>query len=260
MGLWCKDLPFVTVERSSAWKPSLTLIVAYYENPSFLSDQLGHWAYYSEHLKEKLSIIVVDDCSPNSPAAAVVQRFGPGATRGVRVFRIEQDVKWNWLAARNIGAHEAQDGWLLLTDMDHVVPEYTLESCLYGELTGDTIYGFSRQEHDGKPLQPHQNSFLLTRSLYWKWGGYDETLSGRYGSNGDAVRRMAATAPMAILTDKLVRYEFVADSSTTQFKRKLPEDAAAVRKIVAARRPGWRPKVLSFPYSEVTPALKEVAC
>ncbi len=55
---------------------------------------------------------------------------------------------------------------------------------------------------------------------------------------------------MAILSDTLIRHEFVADASTTRYKRKQPEDAA-VSRIVKARGKGWTPKTLSFPYTEV---------
>jgi hypothetical protein len=251
MGLWCKDLPFVTVEQSRVPK-DVTLVVPYYESPYFFAQQLSAWTRIAWQMALRVSFIVVDDGSPKHPAKVVVDSVGEVRPTLFKLFRIDQDVPWNWLAARNIGAHEARDGWLLLTDMDHVVPSETINSVVHGVHRIDTIYGFSRREHTGKPAQPHANSFLMTRKMYWEqFGGYDETLSGHYGTNGDAYRRMWKVAPMAILTDQLVRHEFVADSSTTQFKRKLPEDAAAVSKLVRARGHGWKPKTLSFAYHEV---------
>lgn len=255
-GLWCKDYPFVTVERSRVAK-HVTLIYPYYECPQFFHEQYQRWLLNRGDFYRLFSAIVVDDGSPTHPASAVHHLWDPM----LRLFRIEQDIPWNWLAARNIGAHEAPDGWLLLTDMDHVVPPETLEAVIYGVHRTDTIYGFSRREHTGKPATPHANSFLMTRAMYWeKFGGYDEALSGHYGTNGDAYRRMAKVAKMAILTDELVRYEFVSDASTTQFQRKLPSDAAAVSALVRARGPGWTPRTLSYAYHEVTPARTEVAC
>ena len=61
---------------------------------------------------------------------------------------------------------------------------------------------------------------------------------------------MAAAGPLQILTDRLVRHEHQGDSSTTRYLRKQPEDAG-VAQIVAQRRAGWRPKVLSFAYREL---------
>lgn len=232
----------------------VTLIVPYYENQQFFGRQCFHWWNLFGSYPGHFRLIVVDDGSPTYQLCEITSD-PPGLAR---VFRIETDVPWNWLAARNIGAKEAQDGWLLMTDIDHVVSIETLESVMYGVHRTDTIYGFSRIEHTGEVIEPHKNSWLLTKEMFWKVGGYDETLSGHYGTDGDWRLRCAQTAEMAILADRLVRHEFVGDSSTTRYQRKLPEDTQAVKRLIAQRGPGWKPKTLSFPYHEVT-AAQEVA-
>jgi hypothetical protein len=138
------------------------------------------------------------------------------------------------------------------------VPEATFRSVLYGTHHHDTIYGFSRKEYTGVRIPPHPNSWLLTRAMFWKVGGYDEELSGKYGTDGDIRRRFAATAPINILTDHLIRHEYQQDSSTTTYLRKQAIDAA-VKGIIAKRGPGWTPKTLSFAYDEV-PLAQEAAC
>jgi hypothetical protein len=129
---------------------------------------------------------------------------------------------------------------------------------VYGHHDPSTIYGFSRREYNGLSAAPHPNSWLMTREMFWKVGGYDEALSGHYGTDGDWRRRMAAVAPIHILTDRLIRHEYQQDSSTTAYLRKQPEDAA-VKRIVAKRGKGWKPKTLSFPYEEVH-LVQEAAC
>ena len=96
----------------------------------------------------------------------------------------------------------------------------------------------------------------MTKALFWEIGGYDEALSGYYGTDGDYRRRLARHATIQILPVPLVRHEYVGDSSTTRYQRKQPEDAA-VGRLIGARRPGWQPTVLSFPYHEVRP---EASC
>ncbi len=246
---WCAKFPVVTVPLVTDPK-ALTYVVPFYENQGFFSWQLRHWQAIGPF--RSLSYVVVDDGSP-VPAEITVD------VPRLRLFRIEQDVRWNWLAARNIGAHEAGDGWLFLTDMDHVVPRETLQAMLYGNHNPGVIYGFSRREHTGEVLTPHPNSWLMTKAMFWKVGGYDENLSGHYGTDGDWRRRCAAVAPIQILADELHRYEYQQDSSTVRYQRKQPEDAG-VRAIIAARPPKWRPKTLSFPYHEVREPLTEVAC
>jgi len=169
-----------------------------------------------------------------------------------RLFRIEVDVRWNWLAARNIGAHRALSEWVMLTDIDHILTAETFDRLVYGVHLQHLIFRFSRREYGTQqPIHPHPNSWLMTKRMYWKVGGYDEALSGYYGTDGDYRRRCAATAPIRILTDELIRREHDGDSSTTHYRRKQPEDAA-VKEIVRKRpRQGWKPKTLSFPYHEV---------
>ena len=237
---WCAQFPVVTVPRTDHPK-AVTYIVPFYENQVFFERQLRHWQAAAW---PTVSHLVVDDGSP-VPAQIVVD------VPRLRLFRIEQDVRWNWLAARNIGAHEAEDGWLLLSDMDHVVPVGTMDDIVYGNHNPGIIYGFSRREHAGEALAPHPNSWLMTKAMFWKVGGYDEALSGHYGTDGDWRRRCAAVAPLQILSSELHRYEHQEDSSTQRYLRKQPEDAAGVRAIVAARGKGWRPKTLSFAYHEV---------
>lgn len=244
MALWCRNIPTVKVPMALTPK-RVTFVIPYYSNADFLRHQIAVWSAYPANLRAFLSVIVVDD---GSPAPAVVPSSAPF---DLRLFRIHQDVRWNWLAARNIGAHHAAGGWLLLTDMDHVVPEETLESIVVGDHDEHKVYAFNRREHSGEPAAPHSASFLMTKALFWKVGGYDEALSGYYGTDGDWRRRLAAEALLSILPDYLVRHEYVGDSSTTTYGRKEAQDAA-VRRIVAARRPGWKPKTLSFPYHEIT--------
>ncbi len=239
---WCADLPRARVAVGQP-KP-VTLIIPYYDNPNFLQTQAEVWRAYPSDLAARLTVIVVDD---GSPTPAVMPRGLPCA---VRLFRIAVDVRWNWLAARNIGAHHAEDGWLLLTDMDHVLPVETLRAVQMGQHDPCVVYAFARREHTGEPRSPHSASFLMTRAMFWQIGGYDEALSGHYGTDGEYRRQIVRQAPIHVLPDALVRHEHVGDSSTARYARKQPVDAN-VRRLVASRGPDWRPRVLSFPYAEV---------
>jgi len=245
----------VRIEMGDVPRP-FTLIMPYYENPNFLAQQLAHLAALPVDVREVLSIIIVDDGSPESPAEPIIgeflayyeQRAQP--FESVRLFRIDVDVRWNWLAARNIGAHHADDGWLMITDMDHVLPPGTARALVYGVHSPSTIYRFERREHTGHGLHPHPNSWFYTRDMYWRVGGHDEALSGYYGTDGEYRRRCVKTAPIRIMDCALERHEKIGDSSTTHYKRKQAEDATVKRRI-GLRGRKWRPRVLSFPYHEV---------
>lgn len=248
---WAARLPVTTVPRGRRPK-GVTLIYPFYENHAFWTQQFAGWFDYAEDLRRHTTAIVVDDGSPTPIGRIATRPFT------ARLFRIDVDIPWNWLAARNIGAHHAETPWLILTDMDHVVPEDTLRAAIYGEHDPHVVYAFSRREWTGQAVTPHSASFLMSRDLFWKIGGYDETLSGHYGTDGDFRRRAMKVAPFKVLTEELIRYEYVADSSTARYQRKLLSDSEAVSRLVAARGKDWKPKVLSFPYHEI--GATEAAC
>lgn len=243
---WCLTCQRVTVKRGETPK-RFTIVLPYYDNPEFLRFQVAHWLQFPKDIRQHLAAIIVDDGSP-MPAVAALQ----GITHpfSLRLFRIEQDVRWNWLAARNLGAHHAADGWLLMTDMDHVIPATTAYALIYGQHDPKVVYAFTRKEHTGQEITPHSASFFLTREMFWKIGGYDETFSGLYGTDGLYRRRLAQTAPIQILPETLIRHEYQGDSSTRTYKRKQPQDAE-VRKIAARLPPKHKPKTLSFAAHEV---------
>jgi glycosyltransferase involved in cell wall biosynthesis len=241
----CDDAPVVDVPIFPIPVRALTVVYPYYENPTFLARQMKHLAEMPEVLRNQFSVIVVDDGSPEHPARhAIDWRF---ARLDVRLFRIEVDVRWNWLAARNIGAHHAKTEWLLLTDMDHMIPAETMRVAVCGDLDHKIIYRFSRT---GAKTHPHPNSWLYTKMMFWQIGGYDERMSGYYGSDGYYRRRCAATAPIRILSAPLELHEHEGDASTARYKRKQPEDAR-LKEIVRRFPPGSNPRTLGYPYHEV---------
>jgi hypothetical protein len=243
---WSAQFPIVNVPQSAEPK-RFTLVLPYYDNPQFLKTQIHWWGTYPPHLRAHLSAIVVDDGSP-LPAAPVLEHCAQPFP--IRLFRIGVDCRWNWLAARNIGAHEAADGWILLTDMDHMLPASTADALIYGQHDPSVVYAFSRIEHTGEAIAPHSASFFMTKQMFWKIGGYEERFSGFYGTDGRYRKRLVTTAPLMILSDRLVRHEFEGDSSTSTYGRKQAVDAR-VAKIAAQIPKGAKPRVLSFPYAEV---------
>lgn len=236
---WCASLPVVSVPQSDQPK-AVTLVLPYYENAEFLAHQFWRWGYYPGIVKSYLRLIVVDDGSPTLPAEPVFR--SNFSHLSARLFRIERDIRWNWLAARNIGAHHAEDGWLLLTDMDHVIPKETAQRVIYGQHDPAKVYAFSRT---GDKTTPHSASFLMTRKMFWKIGAYDEKGSGFYGNDGPFRREIVKHAEILILNDHLECHERAKGASTGAYERKQPEDA---------NRPKWaKPHLtLSFPYHEVS--------
>jgi len=175
----------VATKKSSAPRgvnsPEITIVFAYYDNPSMLEFQWQQIARYSKALRDRIEVIVVDDASPITPAASVVR---PKSLPEHRIYRIAKDIPWNQDAARNIGAHEASSPWLLLTDIDHVVPAETLKGLLNLDKDPRVFYTLGRTKFFGADVgEPHPNSYVMTREMYWAIGGHDEDYAGIYGKD-----------------------------------------------------------------------------
>jgi hypothetical protein len=235
----------------------------YYENAGMLTFQMANWKTWPEAMRERVEVILVDDGSPTAPAAKVPR---PTGLPELRIYRVKEDKPWHQHAARNLGAHVAPDSWLLLTDMDHVLTTESATSLLkrLSELDPKTIHTLDRIEADtGKPTvnergqpKPHPNSFVLTRDLYWKIGGYDEEFCGQYGTDGFFRARAFRKAKRGHIDIPLVRYwrDLIPDASTTTLPRKEGRVAGVKEAVIAAKLARGEPdsvKVLQFDWERV---------
>lgn len=243
--------------------PDLTLVMPFYRNCEMLARQYETWAGWADKRKRRLEVILVDDGSPE-PAADVPR---PQDLPALRIYRVTEDRPWHQHAARNLGAHVAENGWLLLTDMDHVLTDdaarLILKKMDAGHLDHRMIYMLDRVEADtGEPTRneyghrkPHPNSFVLTRKLYWKIGGYDEDYCGIYGTDGLFKERAFKIARKGHLDVPLVRYwrDLVPDASTNAPRKegRDPNAKAAVLKAKAERGEQGMVRVLQFDWERV---------
>jgi hypothetical protein len=210
----------------------VTIVLAYYENPTMLQRQYAHLRALPPRFQERLRLIVVDDGSPDNPATPPdppLWWFG-----GFELHRMMVDVPWNQDACRNLAMTRVRGwpaAWALLTDMDHLPSERALTVALDSQLDPARVYRFSRvSEPDLTPYHPHPNSWLLTRDLYDRAGGYDERWAGVYGTDGGFSKQLIAVAgPPVLLDAPLIRVprEVTPDASTTRYERRSKANDAA---------------------------------
>lgn len=238
--------------------PLLTLIYPYYNNHDMLvHQQHEHWMRYPLFARECIEVIVVDDASPKRPAQKAV--VAGDIPYRFRLYRIDKDVRWNWIAARNIGAHEAAPSWLFMTDMDHAMTAENVQAVLYlimaGKLDKDIYYTFSRRDApDLTPYKDHPNTYLMHRDLYWKNGGYDEEFSGFYGTDGYYRKMLNRVARWHRLDDLfVVRYprDVIADASTTEYERKTEYDKQKKGRMAEKLKRGESQRALTFDYERI---------
>jgi glycosyltransferase involved in cell wall biosynthesis len=179
--------------RGSTQIPRVSIVFPYYDNPEMLRFQLGRFGDYSQEALDACEIVIVDDCSPVFPARDVIREYD---LPNIRLFRLGVDLPWNQDAARNIGAHEARGEYLLLTDIDHVVPESTLLSSATLRTSSACIRSREKRTFPTKLSLPMSTATSCQRSLYWDIGGYDEDFWGAYGSDRLFRTRVLKFAPI----------------------------------------------------------------
>ena len=231
------------------------MVFAYYENPHMLELQWREIACYPAEIKAELEVIVVDDGSPQFPAADVPR---PSGLPALSIFRVSKDIRWNQDAARNVGAHEARAPWLLVTDIDHVVPASSLVAILEGERSDQSFYTLGRVKfYGGEARESHPNSYLMTKKLYWDIGGHDEDYAGVYGKDFLFRKRALRRSNEVHLPDTVlarVGTSTVKDAGTTTITR----NNTLVRRVwgyllewLKAMKLWRGVQTLSYPYEKV---------
>lgn len=240
----------------------ISVIFPYYENPEMFKKHQEGWLQWSPKLKEHTEIVVIDDGSPRYPAVENVNLALLRERVSFRLYRVLQDIPWNWIACRNIGAHHAQGDWLLMTDMDHIVTPRLLSHLHEMNTPDDYVFGcrnfYVPARVDAPKMErnpkPHPNSYFMHKTFFWKVGGYDESYSGVYGTDGIWRRRCEAKGNRVMLDIPLVQYlpDEIADCRSN-LPRKSDKQRAAVQAIAAAKEAlnDDSIKTLSFPYERV---------
>jgi len=198
----------------------ITLILAYYENFEMLRTQLDYIGASREKVRDHLNLIVIDDGSPTAPAAGAF--YNPGV-KDARLYRMLVNIPWNQDACRNLGMSEAQTEWCVLTDMDHLVPDTTLDGIMNMKVRDDCAYQFSRLSAPAmEPYKRHPNSWFISKTHYDKAGGYNEQYAGIYGTDGNFVRSIKAHGTVVPMTLPIIRVprEVIPDASTTTLERR----------------------------------------
>src|SRR5690606_29212893 len=196
----------------------LTIVATYYRQPKMLAKQLETWASYGGDVLSRIKFIVVDDGSPE-PARDVVKDASPAVLGRLELYRIRQDIPWNYHGARNLGCHVAPDGWILRLDLDHVLPKDSAERLLGFEPDESRWYVFPRwrvgkadetrrkdkipEDQEFGQIHPHIDSMLITRDLYWRVGGYDEDYAGSLGGATVFLERLGTKATRTVMPEDI---------------------------------------------------------
>jgi hypothetical protein len=205
----------------------LTVITHVYNAQQPVAQQIALWKQYQPALLARLSFLIIDDHS-DEPL-----RVDAGPL-DLRLVRVDDDIDWNMPGCRNLAATLAETPWMLFFDVDNVASEASLQKIVDALplLDRKRLHVFRRTEN-GVDVEPHINSFLITRQGFWRAGGYDEDFSGHYGFEDVLFRMMwrKHVGSEVLLTD--IAFEQLQfrtsglDRDTTRNQRLIQTKAAA---------------------------------
>ena len=137
---------------------------------------LERYAAWPEEVRARIQFVIVDDGSPIDYAV-------PDLPLNLTWLKIDQDIRWNQPGARNLGAVYARADTIMLADLDHELPLDSARRLLARPGCGKRLYKMWRKDENGQLSKGHPNLFVMSRGRFMECYGYDEELSGNYGSD-----------------------------------------------------------------------------
>jgi hypothetical protein len=235
-----------------------------------LERQIEEWNRYDGTLR----VILWDDCSPE-PVLPIVKKFASQATLGVlEVYRTEVDKPWAREFCRNAMAKVATTDWLLMVDIDHILPSESLRLLRGIPLRPKYWFRFRRMrvgkadetrkkdfanagladDVEFGEIHPHVDSYLCRAKHYWKAGGYNEQFIGVLGGGNEFLRRFEKLYPVEVITGDVFLHVYtrhvIDDASDRVCSRDTKPGKDLWRSIQKA---GWKPPTewLTLPWSRV---------
>lgn len=187
-----------------------------------------------EEYPDEVKLCLIDDGSPEDAYSIVKECASLSLFTRIELYRIGVDFAWNRGGARNLGALQAKTDWIVHVDIDHVLTPECAQQLLKFNPDSRHWYRFerfrrgaadetrnkdaiARSETYGK-IKPHIDSYLCTKDIYWKTGGYNENFTGCLGGGTEFLGRLENTAQAPILLP--------ADIYLQVYTRSVVEDAS----------------------------------
>jgi len=168
----------------------ITICLSYYnQKKELLLKHINEWKQYPQ--KNKFSFFIIDDCS-KIPVEKILRDIEL-LDLDIHIYRIEEDLYYNIAGVRNLGAKECKTEWMMIMDMDTLLPK-ELSNKLLDLTKGKGIplkerIKISKNKKSvvykfgviNKNKVSHPAVCLIKTEDYWKIGGCEEDLVGNYG-------------------------------------------------------------------------------
>jgi len=189
-------------------------------------------------LKKHFRIIIVDDSSPKRITL-------PRMNLNLTLLRVLEDLPWNQPGARNLGTCYATTLKIFLTDIDHFIPQSTMEFAVNKQLAINEVYTFKRIINN-EPINRHVNTFLLRKDFFMQMNLYDEDFVGSYGHDDTFV-----TSFSFIKHNAVVREADFTIETNHQIGHNLIRDVTINTEKLKNKNGEHSKKILRFPWEFV---------
>lgn len=157
--------------------PTISLIVACYGQRQMMSVFYDSVFAWHRAVRAEVELIVVDDCG--DPKQTIPNDMG---LWGHQLLRVEKNIPWNQMGARNLGLHVARGEWVLMLD-----PDCTIRRLVMMNLLLETRHGSGKAVRllglscGGKVDMTSPNMWFGPKRVFDDVGGYDEDYAGNKG-------------------------------------------------------------------------------
>jgi hypothetical protein len=183
----------------------MNMIFLYYDNPLMLREQLKCWNTYLDYFENPPLIFLIDDGSPKTSAVDIVRKCG--CKIPVQVFRVKENIPWNFSGARNLGCHHATD-WIYVSDIDTLLPADAAQRFFLGRPLDPFSFYLPKRIYlpDFQEASEAIVNLLFHKDRYLAIGGYDEDYAGFYGrEETDFFNRLKKVATKVYRDDVVIQ-------------------------------------------------------
>ena len=175
----------------------LSVVHPFFNERERFNLQFENWLAWSDEVKAKVQIIIIDDCSPSPVHSWLTNSKRKRVNQlNLGIYRITTDLEYNTPGALNLAFTVAPTEFVLTMDSDCAFKPDQMIKFLDAEPLQDAIYKFNRRrigdsnavdlkDAIGYPwdeklgLTRYLNcSMLMHKNLYWNLGGFDEDFTG----------------------------------------------------------------------------------
>lgn len=156
--------------------PDLSICFSTYGQPVMLKRWFDAFLNEPQEYRDRCEVICVDDCG--QPPAEVPD------DPNIHLYRVNHDIPWNQMGARNLAAQVAKANVILLCDVDMTMPpgmlrKFVAEAAQHKPKL--VLRPYLVHSKSGKPDVTSPNLHFMRKQDFFAIGGYNEEYAGHKG-------------------------------------------------------------------------------